>query len=108
MGRQALDFATRTRFFGIEVPEDSDIEFAVIEAQGLDRPAALDWHNVIQDLRRAVTELEMRVPVSMRHAILGAKALHAGMTRDQALAGTVFFGVPSEQVAKIREESGVK
>jgi MoxR-like ATPase len=108
MGRQALDFATRTRFFGIEVPEDSEIERAVIDASGIAPDVALDWHNVIHDLRRAVTTLEMRVPVSMRHAMLGAKALAAGLTRDQALAGTVFFGVPSEQVAKIREESGVR
>lgn len=108
MGRQALDFATRTRFFGIEVPEDAEIERAVIDSSGIDEATALDWHNVIHDLRRAVEELEMRVPVSMRHAMLGAKALAAGLTRDEALMGTVFFGVPVEQVVKIRETSGVR
>jgi MoxR-like ATPase len=108
MTRQALDTASRTRFFGIEVPEDAEIERAVIDAQGLEEGVATDWHNVIHDLRRAVNTLEMRVSVSMRHAMIGAKALAAGLTRDEALEGTVFFGVPVEQVAKIREESGVR
>jgi cobaltochelatase CobS len=107
-GRVQLDFASRTRFFGLYVGEDAEIERAMIDSTGLDESSALDWHNVIHDLRRAVETLEMRVPVSMRHAMIGAKALAAGMTRDEALAGTVFFGVPVEQVAKIREESGVK
>jgi hypothetical protein len=107
-GRVQLDFASRTRFFGLYVGEDAEIERAMIDSTGLDESSALDWHNVIHDLRRAVETLDMRVPVSMRHAMIGAKALAAGMTRDEALAGTVFFGVPVEQVAKIREESGVK
>jgi len=108
MTRQALDTASRTRFFGIEVPEDPEIERAVIDSSGIDEETATDWHNVIHDLRRAVNTLEMRVSVSMRHAMIGAKALAAGLTRDEALEGTVFFGVPVEQVAKIREESGVR
>jgi len=99
VGRSAQDGAVRERFAFFELKYDERLERSL---------ACNDsWASKVVALRSAVAELKVKLIISPRASIKGAKMLAAGFTTEQALSSVVFKGLASDQVAKIRQKAGV-
>jgi len=81
--RQELDVASLDRFQNVIWDYDEDAEF---DWAGTDQRQWVEW---VQALRHKASELEMRVVISPRASIKGAKALRAGGRIDWIIEDTI-------------------
>lgn len=96
VGRNQLDAATLDRFTMFEMNYDPHLERKLA---GDD-----DWVHVVQVYRAAADKLNLRVVISPRASINGAKTLRAGFTYDQALERHVFKGMEDTVIARLRQK----
>lgn len=93
VGRNQQDGAFMDRFVKFHMTVDEKMEFLLA---GND-----SWVRRVQQVRRAVDKLKMRVIVSPRASYYGAAILRAGATVAEAEAETFFSGVSNEDRQKI-------
>jgi cobaltochelatase CobS len=97
VGRNRLDNATLQRFIRVEMPYDETLERDLAGAAGA------EWVRRVQSIRRAVIEVGVKVLVTPRATLQGCAMLAAGFTLQQAEAATVFAGLDTDTVEKIKE-----
>ena len=85
VGRNQLDGATLDRFANVPMNYDEDAEF---HWAGLDQR---DWVSYVQQLRHAADNAAMRVIISPRASIAGAKLLRAGKLDRATVADRLIF-----------------
>lgn len=93
VGRNQQDGAFMDRFVKFHMTVDEKMEFLLA---GND-----SWVRRVQQVRRAVDKLKMRIIVSPRASYYGAAILRAGATVAEAEAETFFSGVSNEDRQKI-------
>ncbi|MDD4817333.1 MAG: AAA family ATPase [Victivallaceae bacterium] len=93
VGRNQLDAATLDRFAVVDFDYDENLERAIA---GNDA-----WVEKVQAYRKRAFELKMRVVISPRASIFGAKLLAAGMKEKQVEELVVWKGVSAEIRSKI-------
>ena len=96
VGRNQLDAATLDRFTMFDMGYDKLLERKVA---GDD-----DWVHTVQVYRAAAEKMNMRVVISPRASINGAKTLRAGFSREQALERHVFKGLSEPDVQRLRAQ----
>lgn len=99
VGRNQLDGASLDRFVFIGWEYDEDLEMRIAG-----NPA---WTARVQSVRRAVESLKIRAVISPRASIYGARLLNQGMTQDKVELLTLFKGMDSATVQKVRASATV-
>ena len=99
VGRQQLDAATLDRFVGMEWDYDTDLE----EKFSASQP---DWCLYVWGLRKSAESLGIKRVFGTRRIQQGVKMLDAGISLAEVKDQTVFFGVPSDERAKL--ERGIQ
>lgn len=101
VGRVAIDAATLDRFFRLEMTIDESLERDLTLPYFTSGQACDDWLATVRQYRRNVESAGLKVFITPRAAIDGAKALRAGFTKDQALRGKVLEGLDAETIRKV-------
>ena len=94
VGRNQLDAATLDRFVVVDFDYDEALEFAIA---GND-----DWVKLVQAWRKKAFELKMRVVISPRASIFGARLLSAGIPQKEVEELVVWKGIADDMKQKIR------
>lgn len=103
VGRNPIDLATIDRFAQMEIDIDEDIENAMLNSIGLDVNVAAKWLEAIRVARTNVNNYGLKVIVSPRATVNGAKLIRSGaFTPWEAFEVTVLKGAKVDQVEKIR------
>lgn len=98
IGRNPLDAASIDRFAYIIVDYDEDLE-RNLYGNG-------PWTQYVQRVRKAIGELKLQHIVSMRATDRLNKAINASMDPGQALFSSIWRGLSSDTVAKIKSLAG--
>ena len=107
VGRNPIDAATVDRFVQLEIPIDEDVEHAMLDSIGLSTLVAQKWLLAVRTARRNVETNGLKVIVSPRATMNGAKLLRSEQfTMSEAFTATVLRGAKEDQIAKIT--AGVK
>ena len=103
VGRNQLDAASLDRFVFLSWDYDGELEARIASAQsGLDAAAVASWVGRVQSIRAAVGKLALREVISPRASIFGAKLLASGMPVSEVETLTIWKGMDSATVQKIR------
>lgn len=94
VGRNQLDAATLDRFAVVDFEYDDELERAIAGNN--------TWVEKVQRYRKRAFELKMRVVISPRASIHGAKLIAAGMSEKLAEELTVWKGISAEIRSKIQ------
>jgi MoxR-like ATPase len=97
VGRQQLDGATLDRFLTLDWDYDEEFEF---QLAGADQA---DWINFVWRVRKIAFTHKLRVLVTPRAAIEGAKLLRAGIPREKVENVRLFASMPADALATIRQ-----
>jgi hypothetical protein len=100
IGRNALDAATLDRFTMIHVDIDEDLEQHLAEAASPDHGKA--WCGTVRRFRKNAERAGLKVVLSPRAVIEGAKLLQAGFSQEEVIRMRVLRGLTPEQEAKVR------
>lgn len=102
VGRNPIDAATVDRFVQLEIPIDEDVEQAMLDSIGLESKVATKWLIAVRTARNNVQTNGLKVIVSPRATMNGAKLLRSGeFTMSEAFTATVLRGAKDDQIAKI-------
>lgn len=93
VGRNQLDAATLDRFVVIDFDYDEDLER---ELANNDK-----WVKRVQTIRKKAFDLKLRIVISPRASIYGAKLLQAGFIQSEVEEMTIFKGVSDEIRSKL-------
>jgi energy-coupling factor transporter ATP-binding protein EcfA2 len=96
VGRNQLDAATLDRFDYIFVDYDEQLERAIAQNDS--------WTDFVQAARHAADTLKIRIVISPRASIKGAKLIHAGLPPKQVADMVVWRGLDTNTVKKIKTE----
>jgi len=97
VGRLQIDAATLNRFAILVWDYDEALE------REIGGNAA--WTKYVQAVRRTAAELQLRVVISPRASIYGARMLSAGMQWNTVADSLLFAGMDSETVEKIKNRT---
>ena len=106
VGRNALDKAFLDRFVSLNIDYDADIEQAMLDSvKGLDGNIGTHWLQVVRKARANVSNYGLKVVVSPRATLAGAKLLRDKdvWTMAEVMESTILSGVKDDQKAKIME-----
>lgn len=98
VGRNQLDGATLNRFVPVDVSYDEDLEKAAALAI---YPEAGHYVETVQNFRRQVERHKLRIIISPRASIYGARMLAAGFDEKTAAELTMFAGLTAEDKARL-------
>lgn len=98
VGRNILDAATLDRFTKLPVPIDEELERDLIGAW-LDEVAGDEWHARVKKYRANIASHGLKVNVSPRSAVSGAKMIAGGFTIQEVIEMRVMAGF-SEDIAR--------
>lgn len=102
VGRNPIDGATIDRFAQLEVPIDEKVEDAMLASVGLEQAVAKQWVDVVRKARQNVAESGLKVIVSPRATLNGAKLLRSGaFSMSEVFTATVTKGAKPDQIGKI-------
>jgi cobaltochelatase CobS len=102
VGRNPIDGATIDRFAQLEVPIDEKVEDAMLASVGLDGAVAKQWVTAVRQARQNVADSGLKVIVSPRATLNGAKLLRSGaFSMQEVFTATVTKGAKPDQVSKI-------
>lgn len=104
VGRQVIDEATLDRFSMIHVPLDEVLERDVTHMVGLDAETCDRWLSVVRRVRHNVESHGLKVSISPRASVSGAKLLHAGFDFKDAIAMRLTKGSSPEIVSKMMQD----
>ncbi len=102
VGRSQLDAATLDRFKRVPWMYDEDAEY---DWAGRDQA---EWVSYVQRVRQCVDELSMRIVVSPRASIGGAKGLRNGIDWDTVAEDCIWNGVGDDDRIRLQSLAGVK
>ena len=88
-----MDASTLDRFVIVVVDYDEALE---MQLAGND-----DWTMYVQQCRKAASDLQLRIIISPRASIYGAKLLATGMSRHEVEEGVLFKGLDVTQRSQI-------
>jgi hypothetical protein len=94
VGRNQLDAATLDRFAVVDFEYDDNLERAIAGNN--------KWVDKVQKYRKKAFDLKMRVVISPRASIFGAKLLASGMKESLVEELTIWKGVSEEIRSKIK------
>jgi cobaltochelatase CobS len=103
VGRNPIDAAFLDRFAMVAIDLDEALESSMLDAVGLDAETSRTWLTAVRTSRANVSRYGLRVIVSPRATIDGARLIKAGVDMQTAYKMRVLKGAKDEQVAKIRE-----
>lgn len=103
VGRNALDKAFLDRFASVEVGYDLDIEQAMLDSVGLNPTLGAKWLNIVRVARKNAEEFGLKVVVSPRATLNGAKLLRNPevFTLEKVAKATFLSGVKQDQADKL-------
>jgi hypothetical protein len=96
VGRNKIDAATLSRFVRVSVGYDEALERDMVG------PSGKDWAVFVQSVRKAVVKEGIKVLITPRHTLQGAALLAAGIDRKDVMAMTVFAGLDTDTVKRLR------
>lgn len=105
VGRNQLDAATLDRFARVELLIDEKLETSLVRSVLEEEPAHA-WLTTVRAMRANVDRGALRVIVSPRTSIEGAKLIRAGFTPREAADAKVLSGLSADLLAKVVD--GVK
>ena len=100
-GRNKLDAATLNRFRYLPWGTDEGMETAICQTVLADEQLLGAWLDVWRTARKNVADHGLKIFVTMRGAIMGARMLANGFTLDEALMLELGNKVPADQWKKI-------
>lgn len=103
VGRQVIDGASIDRFVKMDIPIDTSMEAGVVNDISKDALAGREWLNLVAKVRSNVANYGLKVIVSPRSSINGARLLNAGFTYQQCVPMTFGSGVKPETLNKMME-----
>ena len=101
VGRNPIDKAFLNRFATIDIDIDENVEDAMLKSVGLSLDVSRLWITAIRKARANVFSAGLRVLVTPRNTLNGAKQIGAGMTPSRAFATQVTAGLKPEQIDKV-------
>ena len=103
VGRNALDAAFTDRFAMLTIGYDADIEQAMIDSVGLDPTLATKWLGIVLACRQNVSNYGLKVVVSPRATIHGARMLRHKDTYTirEVVEATILKGIKPDQADKV-------
>jgi len=101
VGRNPIDKAFLNRFATIDIDIDERVEDAMLNSVGLPVDVAQSWISAIRRARANVFSAGLRVLVTPRNTLNGAKQIGAGMTPAKAFATQITAGLKPEQLDKV-------
>ena len=103
VGRNPLDAAFLDRFASLEIGYDNEVEEAMLQSVGLDAVLATKWLKVVRQCRQNATDYGLRVVVSPRATVHGAKMLrHDGIYNfREVVEATILKGAKPEVSNKV-------
>ena len=96
VGRNQLDSATLDRFVTIEWGYDEALELALASNKA--------WCKSVQDYRKTVAKLQLRMVVSPRATFQGEKLLASGIKLKDVVDMVILRGATADQIKKIANE----
>ena len=103
VGRAPIDGATIDRFTMMHVKIDERLETELVRSTGLDMEHGSTWLNIVRTARRNVDTHGLKVIVSPRASIGGAKLLAGGFTWQDAIDMRLLKGVKPDIMHKVME-----
>lgn len=103
VGRAPIDGATIDRFTMMHVKIDERLETELVRGTGLDMEHGSTWLNIVRTARRNVDTHGLKVIVSPRASVGGAKLLAGGFTWQDAIDMRLLKGVKPDIVSKVME-----
>lgn len=94
VGRNKIDSATLSRFVRIPIDYDEQLEREMVGNH--------EWARFVQRIRDAVKREGIKVLVTPRHTLQGVALLAAGLKRDDVESYTVFAGLDTDTVTRLR------
>lgn len=102
VGRNPLDKAFTDRFMFMDVAIDESIEDAMVFGTGIETQLGKRWLKFVRTVRANVESNGLKVVVSPRGALGGAKMLVSGaFTNDEVIASSILKGAKPEQAEKM-------
>jgi cobaltochelatase CobS len=103
VGRNPLDAAFLDRFASLTIGYDNEVEEAMLQSVGLDSVLATKWLKVVRQCRQNATDYGLRVVVSPRATVHGAKMLrHDGIYNfKEVVEATILKGAKPEVSSKV-------
>jgi hypothetical protein len=101
VGRNPIDKAFLNRFATIDIDIDENVEDAMLNSVGLSLDVSRLWITAIRRARANVFSAGLRVLVTPRNTLNGAKQISAGMAPARAFATQVTAGLKPEQLDKV-------
>ena len=103
VGRNPLDAAFLDRFASLTIGYDNEVEEAMLQSVGLEPTLATKWLNVVRQCRQNANDFGLRVVVSPRATVHGAKMLrHDGIYNfKEVVEATILKGAKPEVASKV-------
>jgi midasin (ATPase involved in ribosome maturation) len=101
VGRNPIDKAFLNRFATIDIDIDENVEDAMLNSVGLSLDVSRLWITAIRKARANVFSAGLRVLVTPRNTLNGAKQINAGMAPAKAFATQITAGLKPEQLDKV-------
>lgn len=102
VGANPIDAATKDRFAVMEIHYDEAIEDAMVASVGLEKAVATKWLATVRKCRVNVDTHGLKIVVSPRASMIGAKMLKSGaFTNMEVLEQAVLKGTKPDQTAKV-------
>lgn len=103
VGRNPLDAAFLDRFASLTIGYDNEVEEAMLQSVGLEPTLATKWLKVVRQCRQNATDYGLRVVVSPRATVHGAKMLrHDGIYNfKEVVEATILKGAKPEVSSKV-------
>lgn len=103
VGRAPIDGATIDRFTMMHVKIDERLETELVRGTGLNMEHGSTWLHIVRTARRNVDTHGLKVIVSPRASVGGAKLLAGGFTWQDAVDMRLLKGVKPDVVSKVME-----
>jgi hypothetical protein len=102
VGANPIDAATKDRFAVMEIHYDEAIEDAMVASVGLEKAVATKWLATVRKCRVNVDTHGLKIVVSPRASMIGAKMLKSGaFTNMEVLEQAILKGTKPDQTAKV-------
>ena len=110
VGRTQVDAATLDRFFFIEMPYDDGLESHVAgivqespiwNSDNQNVPSTEEWLNIVRDVRKKVSELNIKAIVSPRATYMGIALIKQGISLQYLKKGLLYKSMSQDTIARL-------